>query len=236
MRKAIGLLVAGILVGIIIALALSAPTLERDFPRPSLEPYVLAHEGGYSNDAHDPGGVTLNGIIQKEYNRYRVLKGRPQRPLTRAMLGTPDWIVERNDIYLNEYWRSLGIRGDDLPRGLDYVVFSAGVNSGIGWSGKTLRRVLGVPADEWKITDEMVRRIKAQDANRLINQFVDRREAFLRSLRTCQYFCKGWLARTASERANGHIMAGMPRGAFPLEHLSPAFGPGKAFEDDGDQP
>ena len=34
-------------------------------------PFTLKEEGGYSNDAHDPGGKTMEGIIQREYDRYR---------------------------------------------------------------------------------------------------------------------------------------------------------------------
>jgi Glycosyl hydrolase 108 len=44
---------------------------------PDLHSYTLAEEGGDSNDAHDPGGRTHKGIIQREYDRYRRQKGLP---------------------------------------------------------------------------------------------------------------------------------------------------------------
>lgn len=190
---------------------------------------VLVHEGGYSNDAHDPGGVTLNGIIQTEYDHYRESKALPLRPLTRAMLGNPEWIGERDEIYLVDYWRALGVGGDLLMAGLDYAVFDYGVNSGTGRSGLVLRRVLGLPPG--KIIDaSVVAKVRAGDIHTIIDRYVDEREAFLMSLRTCQYFCTGWLKRTASVRHIAHAMAGRSS-IFGGAPMSPAFGPGKAFED-----
>jgi hypothetical protein len=34
-------------------------------------PDTLVQEGGNSNDAHDPGGMTMMGIIQREYDLKR---------------------------------------------------------------------------------------------------------------------------------------------------------------------
>lgn len=62
-------------------------------------PVILRYEGGYSNHPRDPGGVTLEGIIQRVYDGYRDRKGLPHRALTAAMQRTPEWIAERNEIY-----------------------------------------------------------------------------------------------------------------------------------------
>lgn len=211
---------------------LAGHSIPASYPKPILDPYVLAHEGGFSHDDHDPGGRTLNGIIQVEDDRYRDERGLPRRLLSAALLGTPEWIAERNEIYELKYWRSAGVRGAELPAGVDYVLFDYGVNSGVGRSGKVLRRILRLPDDDWRITDDILARVKSRGARNLIDPLMDEREAFLRSLRTCPYFCRGWLARTASVRANAKVMAGIvPRSAFPQEQLEPAFGPGKAFEE-----
>src|SRR5258708_6992812 len=72
---------------------LSETGLPTTFPKAPLT-NTLVYEGGYSNHPRDPGGVTLEGIIQTEYEKYRVRKTLPKRPLTAQMRGTPDWTAE----------------------------------------------------------------------------------------------------------------------------------------------
>jgi lysozyme family protein len=85
--------------------------------------FVLRSEGGYSNDAHDPGGATMNGIIQREYDAYLKSHGLSHQPV--RYIHT----AERDEIYKTEYWDAL--KCDQLSSGLDYCAFDAGVNSGI---------------------------------------------------------------------------------------------------------
>ena len=51
-------------------------------------PLVLVQEGGHSNDAHDPGGMTMYGIIQKEYDAKRRQWGLANALGLRASLST----------------------------------------------------------------------------------------------------------------------------------------------------
>lgn len=84
---------------------------------------VLQSEGGFSNDPHDPGGATMHGVIQSEYDAYRHLHG--------LRLVSVRYISEAEirDIYRTQYWDKVG--GDELDAGLDYCVFDAAVNSGV---------------------------------------------------------------------------------------------------------
>lgn len=159
---------------------------------------LMESEGGYSNDAHDPGGVTLNGIIQEEYNKYRKSKGLPQKALTKSMLGTPAWIAERDEIYWTKY--AVPMHYEEQDAGVDYTVHDYGVNSGIGRSGKVLRRVVGLPSNTSIVNAEVMAAVKKRDPLAIINAINDERKKFLQSLKTCPYFCKGWLPRVERVR------------------------------------
>ena len=100
---------------------------------------VLVHEGGYSNHPKDPGGPTMKGVIKRVYDDYRRSKGEPVRDVRQI---TDE---ELREIYRKRYWDL--IQGDELPTGLDYVVFDGAVNSGPAQATKWLQRGLGVGAD-----------------------------------------------------------------------------------------
>ncbi len=88
---------------------------------------VLAHEGGYTNDARDPGGPTNFGITIYDYRKY--VKRRATAADVQRMS-----LAEAKGIYRSKYWDAL--RCDDLPAGVDYTVFDYGVNRGSDARGK----------------------------------------------------------------------------------------------------
>ena len=63
-------------------------------------------------------------------------------------------VDEAKAIYRKHYWDAQ--RCDELPAGVDYSVFDYGVNSGIGRSGKVLRRVVGLPDNTSVVTDQVL--------------------------------------------------------------------------------
>jgi lysozyme family protein len=84
---------------------------------------TLKWEGGYSNHPDDPGGPTMHGIIQREYDAWRRKQGKRTRPVRE---------IEEDElrrIYRNEYWDAMDC--DGLTAGLDLCVFDAAVNSGV---------------------------------------------------------------------------------------------------------
>jgi lysozyme family protein len=84
----------------------------------------LKWEGGYSNDPRDPGGPTMKGIIQREYDAWLQKKGRAPggvRNISNADLRA---------IYKARYWDACAC--DNLPAGMNLCVFDAAVNSGTG--------------------------------------------------------------------------------------------------------
>jgi|WetSurMetagenome_2_1015567.scaffolds.fasta_scaffold711481_1 lysozyme family protein len=76
--------------------------------------FVLAHEGGYSNDPKDPGGETKYGISKRAYPDLII-----------ANL-TPDEAIE---IYRKDYWEPC--RADQLSDSLSILHFDSAVVHGI---------------------------------------------------------------------------------------------------------
>jgi lysozyme family protein len=173
-------------------------------------PRILVHEGGYANDPQDPGGVTMEGVIQRVYDDYRDRKGKVRRPLRRSMKGDPEWIRERDEIYKIQYWDA--VAGDRLPAGVDYAVYDGAVNSGPKQSIKWLQFALGLDKCDgvigirtWKALEECTN----HDA--LIERMCARRLAFLKALRTWPRFGKGWTTRVAEVKRVGQGWASGPQ-------------------------
>lgn len=183
--------------------------------------HLLVLEGGYSNHPSDPGGVTLNGIIQRVYDAYRRRKGLQPRPLTPNMEKTAEWQRERDDIYRSQYWNA--VKGDDLPSGLDIVMFDGAVNSGSSQAVKWLQRALladGLyhgPIDGDCGISTMAAVQAHPDHDQLIAGVLSRRLGMLQNLRTWPVFGKGWSRRIASVRSIGQAWASGSVGPQPLK-------------------
>jgi lysozyme family protein len=144
---------------------------------------TLKWEGGYSNNPDDPGGPTMRGVIQREYDAWRKKHGKSGRPVRQIEE------TELRTIYRDEYWNACGC--DELAAGLDLCVFDAAVNSGPG------------RAKEW------LRKSKDLDGSKDIDSFCDERLEFLQHLgRLWRVFGAGWRRRVAGIREDAHEMAG----------------------------
>src|SRR6478736_3896432 len=161
-------------------------------------PLLLAHEGGYSNHPSDPGGPTNFGITIGDYRKY--VKADATAADVRAMR-----LDDAKAIYREKYWNAQ--RCDELPAGVDYAVFDYGVNSGIGRSGKVLRRVVGLPDTTHVVTDEVLRAVARRDPKALASAINDERLAFLKRLNAWPVFGTGWGARVAGVKSVSLCMA-----------------------------
>jgi lysozyme family protein len=153
---------------------------------------VLAHEGGYTNHPADPGGPTNWGITIADARMYWLPNATAAD--VRAM---PLSVAQ--EIYKKRYWDAQ--KCDLLPAGLDYSVFDYGVNSGIGRSGKVLRRILGLSDATSVVTQEVLDAVAKRDTKSLIIAMNDERLRFLKALRTWPTFGGGWGRRVAEVRA-----------------------------------
>lgn len=160
-------------------------------------PLILAHEGGYVDHPKDPGGATNLGITLDTLSAYRGRK--VTKDDVKALT-----VAEAGAIYLKNYWHP--IYADQLPAGVDYILFDLAVNSGVGRARKYLQRAAGVTEDGI-IGPATLAAVKAKTPLALINSIAGYREAFYRGLDTFPTFGKGWLNRLAEVTAKAREMA-----------------------------
>jgi lysozyme family protein len=183
---------------------------------PACMPVILRYEGGFSDHPRDPGGRTLEGIIQRVYDGYRERNGLPRKALTAAMRGTSSWITERDAIYRKQYWNA--IRGDELPAGVDLFVFDCAVNSGPFQAVKWLQRALGnVEVDGHLGESTLAALALCDDHDLLIADMAARRMGMLKSLKTWSDFGRGWSARVGNVKAIAQAWAIGSVGPAPVE-------------------
>ena len=172
---------------------------------------VLVHEGGYVDHPQDPGGATNKGVT------LAVFQGYYGEDMGKEELKSiTDEQVER--IYKTGYWDKC--KCDDLPGGVDYVVFDQAVNSGSGRSAKWLQTVIGVPADGG-IGPQTLAAVGSKDAVDTINEMCDTRLEFMKNIRggsMWETFGRGWQKRVDGVRAHGLQLAG---GAAPAIVVDP---------------
>jgi len=166
--------------------------------------FVLSAEGGYVDDPLDPGGATNLGItlrVLSEWRHTAVTKSDVQN-LTRDEAGA---------IYRARYWNT--VHGDNLPAGVDLMVFDAGVNLGPGRSARMLQAAVGA-AEDGAIGPETLRAVGGHHNDPdLISKLADRREAYYHSLPTFSHFGTGWTARVNRVKQLALQMAGAPQEA-----------------------
>jgi lysozyme family protein len=171
---------------------------------------VLVYEGGYSNHPRDPGGPTNKGIIQRVYDGYRRNKGLPTRSVKQLTA------AELHDIYRRQYWNK--IHGDELPAGVDLVMFDSAVNSGFSQATKWLQRALRMNRVDGDFGESTIAAVKAHpDHDALIADIMSRRLGMLQHLSTWDAFGPGWSARVSNCTAIGQAWATGSVGPQPID-------------------
>jgi lysozyme family protein len=157
---------------------------------------MLKSEGGYVNNPADPGGMTNLGVTKSTWENW--IGRESDEPEMRSL--TPEKV---EPLYKKKYWDA--VRGDDLPTGLDYLMFDFAVNAGAGRAIKTLQMAIGVPADGGFGPMTMAA-VQDVDPATLIERFSAEKVVFYRSLNTFATFGNGWLNRVAKVKAEALTM------------------------------
>jgi len=155
---------------------------------------VLKSEGGWVNNPNDPGGETNLGVTKRVWEEY------VGHPVTTMKNLTPELVAP---LYEQKYWRPC--YGEILPRGLDFVTFSMGVNAGPGRAVKLLQSAIGCVPDG-VIGPRTRELISVSNSATLIAKFSETRREYYKSLNK-PVFEKGWLNRVDHEEAQALNMA-----------------------------
>lgn len=153
---------------------------------------VIKSEGGFvlSNIPGDAGGQTYAGI---------------------ARVPNPDWegwalidqgIMPPDEMVMKFYkvkiWDK--VKGDELPTGVDYLVFDFAVNAGVKQAIKLLQRSVGTP-DDGLIGPATLKAVSSKSVDEIVNEYSKQKETFYRSIVERRpanaKFLKGWLNRVA---------------------------------------
>lgn len=141
----------------------------------------------YSNDKFDPGGSTYSGITQRAFTAWLTKQGKGNRSV-RHILDS-----EVSAIAKLQYWDT--VRGDELPAGLDLLMFDISFNSGPLRAIKLLQRALGQAQDGIFGLETQGALGRKSDQRALIKSVSGLRMTFWHSLSTWWHFGKGWNAR-----------------------------------------
>ena len=150
--------------------------------------HLLKHEGGWVNHPSDPGGETNMGVTKRVWEEWL---GHPVKTMKTL---TPKDVAP---LYKKKYWDR--IKGDDLPSGVAYCVFDAGVNSGTGRAAKWLQEAVGAVPDG-AIGPKTFDAILDANPEDVIIKMCDIRQSFLEGLKTFEVFGKGWTRRVNEVR------------------------------------
>jgi len=155
---------------------------------------VLESEGGYrlTTLVGDSGGQTYAGIARNPNPHWEgwelIDKGEtPPKEIVRSF-------------YKANFWDK--IRGDELPVGVDYLVYDFAVNAGVGRAVKTLQSAVGTNPDG-AIGPATLAAVKS--STNLVEKFSNVKEAFYKGIVERKpdqaRFIKGWLNRVEHVQA-----------------------------------
>jgi lysozyme family protein len=152
---------------------------------------LLEIEGGFVDNPEDSGGMTNLGVTARMWASWLNV------PLTRitkqTMLGLKQQDV--SPFYIANYWNL--VNGNDLPSGVDAMVFHFEVDAG-GVSAKILQQVVGVQVDGI-VGPATILATKGYLANYgkvyLFDALANRQIAYYKSLANFGTFGQGWIDR-----------------------------------------
>ncbi len=142
----------------------------------------------------------MEGIIQREYDKFRIKNGLPTQ-----------WVKNISDdemhaIYFGEYWLP---NCPYIKKGLNLSYFDQCVNEGPHEATLLLQRSLHIHQDGIFGNETQAALEQITDMRQAILNYRACRAAFYKSLRNFQYFGKDWLARTERIKNASLKMAGV---------------------------
>jgi lysozyme family protein len=158
----------------------------------------------FSNDLHDPGGKTGEGIEQKEYDLKRRQWGLKTQDILKMSKD------EERTIYYTDYWSPYCQK---LPAGLNGEFFDTNVNTGQHEAVKCLQQSIGgidIDGDFGDETAMALNEIVERGGNSVIalmERYKVDREAYYKKLSTFRYFGSDWIRRSETVEKEDEVIA-----------------------------
>tara|TARA_S200002703_G_scaffold132699_2_gene120600 strand:+ start:5584 stop:6114 length:531 start_codon:yes stop_codon:yes gene_type:complete len=163
-------------------------------------PFILRHEGGFSNHPNDPGGATYKGITLSTYKKA-FGSDKTVEDLKQISIG------ELNKIYEVFYWEAANCVG--LPRGIDLCLFDMAVNAGPSRAQKLLQEALHVKQDG-KIGPITRSEAHRRDLLQTVDDYAEIRMRYYHSLKHKSDFIAGWMQRVSNTCKDAKTMIQSP--------------------------
>ena len=150
---------------------------------------VIGVEGGFSDDAKDPGNWTggKEGSGKLSGTKYGVSAASYPSLDIRSIT-----LEDAKAIYHRDFWQT--INGDEFPFSVANALFDCAVNSGCASAAKLLQRSLGITSDG-KIGKLTIAAAQNKDQTELLIDFLTARAVFYARLAKFELYGKGWMKR-----------------------------------------
>ena len=150
---------------------------------------VIGVEGGFSDDAKDPGNWTggKEGSGKLSGTKYGVSAAAYPSLDIRSIT-----LEDAKAIYHRDFWQT--INGDEFSFPISNALFDCAVNSGCTSAAKLLQRSLGITSDG-KIGKLTIAAAQAKDPTELLIDFLTARAVFYARLAKFELYGKGWMKR-----------------------------------------
>lgn len=151
--------------------------------------FTLGAEGGFTNNAADPGNWTGGAVSTGELRGTKFGISAAAYPKLDIATLTES---QAQDIYKRDYWAAL--HGDELPEPIAIVAFDAAVNAGPRRAVVWLQQATGQTPDG-VLGSATIAALNAGDATLLAREALVRRLEFSTHLATWASFGLGWSRR-----------------------------------------
>ncbi len=167
-----------------------------EFQPTAMQNLFILERPGFVSAAQTGDYDTYSGITQPTFSKYLYAQGLPDisvRYITEPQI---------NEIYYRDYWRAC--RCDQLPDGIDFMVFQAYVNTGHG--PKWLQEIVGATVDGVigpRTINAVNNYVALYGTQALADAFLAKQKAYYEALKAADPTkpLKGWLNRISSTYA-----------------------------------
>ncbi len=152
--------------------------------------FVLEHEGGFSQDAADPGNWTGGEVGKGRLLGTKYGISAASFPI----LDIPNLTIEDAAKHYRLYWNE--VKGDELPEPWGMMLFDACVNQGAARAVRTLQKTLRVTVDG-VMGPETIGELRGASSESIDLYLADRLIAYTQTANFDTYG-RGWFRRVVS--------------------------------------